>query len=563
MFNFFSDLTDTPDDISLFISHDGNITKKQFCIELSRYIGVLSNIHNKTVGLYIPHNVYLFYNLFSALLCAGKDVILLSHLSSDNVQPLSELTNTIITDQKVDIPNFDCFLPDPSPTIAKIEEKSDPQIYFFTSGSTSQPKCIKKSLISLLAEVYMHSQMQYEIIKQKPTVIASVVPFHMYGMLWRFLFSLHNNLIQDLDTIFYPEEFLSKQAQYNKLLFITTPSFMGEIVSYPEQYTFSQNCICIYSSGSLLTQSLSEKIKKILGATPYEIYGSTETGGIAFRQQDRNSVWSVFPGVNISVNEKTALLVSSNFSISSPYEMGDSVQLIDDNHFILNGRLNRLVKIAEKRVSLPEIESYLETCGYIKSAYFTTYILNEQRISLAAIVTLTDLGKKYVLDNGKSTLIMEIRKFLNKSYDNSFLPKKIRIVEKLPTTSQGKILQSTIKNILNSKLQEPITFDLHYDQFEFSANLAFEKSSEYFNGHFPGFPILPGVIQLHFVFYYIKLYFHDEFKKYAIHKLKFSNLIMPNVVVHLTVKKLSDTDYSFIYEANGKVFSSGRIIKEE
>lgn len=201
------------DDADLFVSDRRIITKRQFNTDINGYVATLSNLKSPAVALYIPQNVYLFYVLFSALLRAGKDVILLSYFNADNIQQLRTMTDTVITDSKINVPNFECFLPEPTAPVATPAKHAENQkIYFFTSGSTDRPKCIPKSVRSLMSEVAMHTRLQAELIRQKPVVVASVVPFHMYGMLWRFLFSVQNELLQDLDTIFYPEEFLQKQA---------------------------------------------------------------------------------------------------------------------------------------------------------------------------------------------------------------------------------------------------------------------------------------------------------------------------------------------------------------
>ena len=548
---------------NLFILKDKQISGEQYQRDVCLYIDTFLNISAQTIALYIPHDVYLFYVLFRAAMLSKKDVILLSLLTDNHLEALQGLTDTIVTDQNISFSRISCIHPmkNPNKMIDTHADLSKRTIYFFTSGSTGKPKCIKKPISCLLYEVMMHNDMQRQNIEQNPVVLASIAPYHMYGMLWRLLFSIYSGLTQDLDTIFYPEELIDKQTLYQKIIFMTTPSFMGEISLYPKPQIFKQNCVTIFSSGSLLKGELSQKIKELLGAAPFEIYGSTETGGVAYRKQDQTDLWTVFPKVDIEVDEQSCLAASSLFSVQSPYVLGDSVTLTAPRQFILNGRIDRIVKIAEKKLSLAEIEDYLNLWEYVKSSYFITYE-NEQRTCLAVLVCLTDKGKDYVLNHSRSSFILEMRSYLRQAYESAFLPKKVRIVEKIPTNSQGKILKSEVLSLIHSKLQEPIVLNLEHNQNHLSADFYFDDTLEYFKGHFPHFPILPGVIQLHFAFYFMKLYFDAEFKNFNIHKLKFSSLIVPNKLIHFTLSKLSDDEYSFLFGTEEKTYSSGKIVKD-
>ena len=93
-----------------------------------------------------------------------------------------------------------------------------------------------------------------------------------------------------------------------------------------------------------------------------------------------------------------------------------------------------------------------------------------------------------------------------------------------------------------------------------SADLTFLKDSSYFNGHFPNHPILPGVIQIYFVLLLIKQYFNVEMNDYRILKLKFSNLILPDTLVHLDLKKIAENEFTFDYYCGNKKYSSAKIV---
>ena len=129
--------------------------------------------------------------------------------------------------------------------------------------------------------------------------------------------------------------------------------------------------------------------------------------------------------------------------------------------------------------------------------------------------------------------------------------------------TQGKILKSEIMEILRSNVAEPIVKNLVKTDGSLSADFMFLGDSAYFKGHFENCPILPGVIQLHFVIKFIQMFFHKSVGVYDIIKLKFTNLILPDTFVHFKLDKLSDNEFSFCYENGGVKYSAGKIVIKE
>ncbi len=558
----------------LFYDENKTITLDDFKNDMCNFLNETKLIEDKTVCLYIPNNCYLFYVSFFALIFSNKDIVLLSSINEDIINNLISTSKTFVSTEAINLKNLEIKIIPPKAYYAKkdidnnvfintFDNLSKRTISFFTSGSTSTPKCINKTLSSLLVEVKMHSDSLSKILESNPIVISTIVPFHMYGMLWRFLFSFCNLLRQDLSTIFYPEELEHKQNIYEKLIFISTPSFMDRISSYTSLYNFKDNIVKIFSSGNLLKNETCSLINKTFNTEVYEIYGSTETGGIAYRNQRIDEYFHVFSEVKIKLNEDSSLNIESPFCVENPFKINDGVTLINDRTFLLNGRIDRIVKISDKRLSLPEMEEKFSKCQYIKECYLVKLFDNKREV-LGAIFVLTDLGKEFVIKNGKKKLYIEIKKYINNFYDVSFFPRKFRILERIPKNSQGKILKDKIMELFKSKVSEPITFITTLTKDYFEADLVFLDSASYFEGHFPIFPILPGVMGLHFVFKYLSDYFSVSYSKCVISKLKYTNIISPNMRVCLKIKKVFDNEFIFEYTNNKETqYSSGKIIINE
>ena len=89
-------------------------------------------------------------------------------------------------------------------------------------------------------------------------------------------------------------------------------------------------------------------------------------------------------------------------------------------------------------------------------------------------------------------------------------------------------------------------------------------SSPYYDGHFPGFPILPAVAQTEIVLRFADEYLGTGINVSEIRRIKFSNFLLPDKP-HLLRFNKSDTILSFkITSLSGDtVFSQGSFILSE
>ena len=95
-----------------------------------------------------------------------------------------------------------------------------------------------------------------------------------------------------------------------------------------------------------------------------------------------------------------------------------------------------------------------------------------------------------------------------------------------------------------------------------TAKISFRIPSElaYFKDHFPGQPILPGVVQLDWAIAVAdKAGIRGTIV--AIERLKFTHLILPEKPVELLIQSLAQQPgFTFSYQHAGLVFSSGKIV---
>ena len=440
---------------------------------------------------------------------------------------------------------------------------------FHTSGSTAAPKTIVKAFPTLAKEVAFHlARLRAEGILPQPggegpLFLSTVEPDHMYGLLWRKMLPRAAGCVVDEEIIRAPESLVAKMKSAERVFLVTTPSFLERFSAYAGQYDVPRNCVEIVSSGALLTASAAAAARRVFGRAPLEIFGSTETGGVAWRRQFAAAQdafdWTLFAPVKARPSPDGRLVVSSPFSCARNYVMGDGVEFAPDGRrFKLLGRRDRLVKINEQRVSLPEMEAKMAELPEVREAALAA-LDGSHGPCLGAVVALAD-GAPFP---GKKAAAMALRSKLLTIFPKGTVPKKYRFVFELPRNAQGKVRAEDLRRVLASDFTEPHVENVVSAADSWSADLTFDADAMYFQGHFPGFPILPGVVQLGTAHHFAETFVRRTLRIKVVKKLKFQRIIHPGEKVRFTVERESDSEYAFCYVVDGDVCSSGTMVVDD
>ena len=295
-----------------------------------------------------------------------------------------------------------------------------------------------------------------------------------------------------------------------------------------------------------------------------EIYGSTETGGIAYRQSKNGPVWTPVEVCKMSVAENGCLNIKSSYILEADgFTTGDLVELYDDGRFLLQGRADSIVKIEEKRISLPEVENRLKQTGLLQDVRVVP--MDGKRQYLAAAIVLNNAGREKFAGATKLSINNYFTDFLSQFIETTVLPKKWRYLEELPQNTEGKIRVRDIQTLF--KLPESPDFKIlkfHREPGVLVTKLLFPSTSGFYDGHFPEFKLLPAVAQVDMALRLARNFLDVPKALSKIHRTKFAGPILPDVPVILNVMYNEDSaKVSFNYtladdeESDGKILSNG------
>lgn len=310
-------------------------------------------------------------------------------------------------------------------------------ILFFTSGSTGEPKLVKKSISTLVLESIFLKKL-FKLSNDEN--IYSFVPInHIYGFIYSFIIPFYNNYSIHI----LPTHFLEKNKYIKKNgVFITLPSLWSTL-----ENILTHKPKILVSSGSQLgcnkeTEFKLLKLKHSSETILFEILGSTETGGFGYRNIESlpSSQFYLFNKCRLKRKHNTWYLLSPY--TTSPYnwyKLSDHLSLLNYNKFKYIGRNDKIIKYGQKRISISSIEKNLsfllqknvicifnEDPNFIKGGSIEAYIEGE-KLSNEQIISIK---QKYLL------------------IFDSFFPNKFYFINEFPKNIIGKTTIVDIKKII-------------------------------------------------------------------------------------------------------------------
>lgn len=324
-----------------------------------------------------------------------------------------------------------------------------PGLVVMTSGSTGRPTPFTKRL-SQFAEELRAQETTFGARLGKARVLATVSHQHIYGLIFRVLWPLTAGRVFETRQLYFPEEIIAQAESSPGALLVTSPAHLKRLPEQLPWHSIRDRVRAVFSSGGPLDFPSAELCRERLQQWPIEVYGSSETGGVAVRERRaERTPWSPLPGVELDVAPDSDVLRvrSPHVWDAAWFQTSDRVRFGEDGSFELVGRADRIVKIEEKRVSLQAIERALAESGLVREA--RVVVLPGARTELGAVVVPSAEGDALLRSRGKLGLNQALRDAAARSVERIGLPRRFRYVEALPMSTQGKISDESLRALFS------------------------------------------------------------------------------------------------------------------
>lgn len=391
---------------------------------------------------------YQFCVALLAVLHGAKTPVLLGHHRPAQLREQSEHFDGVLTDLDLSLSCPVWTLPS-SPILHEQDEPTaelppiadSAFITLFTSGSTGEPSRVDKLVTVMDQEASWLAALWGSRLKGC-VVRASVSHQHLYGLTFCIWLPLSLALPLIGNTVEFPEQ-LTDSSRY---VFITSPAFLRRL---DRQLLMPAAQLVISAGGPLPSASAALAAEKF-GVAVDEIYGSTETGIMAWRSHvEPDTLWQAFTKVSFIADAQDRWWVSSPL-ITDPQGLAldDRLLFADSGGFTLGERRDRIVKIEEKRISLSDIERRLTALDDIVEAAVLT-LQRGARQSIGAVVVLSEPAALVYQRHGRGALTQGLRKQLAAWLEPVALPRYWRVVNEIPLNPQSKRSWSQLQELFN------------------------------------------------------------------------------------------------------------------
>ncbi|MCP2040751.1 acyl-coenzyme A synthetase/AMP-(fatty) acid ligase/3-hydroxymyristoyl/3-hydroxydecanoyl-(acyl carrier protein) dehydratase [Neisseria sp. HSC-16F19] len=419
-----------------------------------------------------------------------------------------------------------------------------------TSGSSGQAVVVTKTMAQMQAEALA---LAATVPFQAAAVAGSVSPQHLYGFTFRFALALTLGWTMLRPQYLYPETLLEASRHHRQLVWIASPALLNRLGEERNWAAVQPQLAGIISSGGALPAATADLLARH-AVRPFEIYGSTETGVIAHRQN--SGPWQPVAGVENGCDADGALWVASPWS-DGRVQTADVVER-EGSGFTLIGRKDRIIKFEDKRVSLTRIEHDLLAHPWVADAHCG---LHPQHRRLAVWAALSNEGLAALCEQGRAAVIAELKQHLAAANDVIALPRFWRFTDALPRNAQAKIAAADFQAALTQPQTEPQwqPAEERDDKLYFHGRVPVDLV--YFGGHFANFPLVPGVIELQWVYRLAARFDWGRQSLLRVENLKFQQFVRPgdDITVELAYDAAKNKLLFKLSKAEG-VCASGRMV---
>jgi hypothetical protein len=354
--------------------------------------------------------------------------------------------------------------------LASIE---DAGIVMFTSGSTGKPEPCARKLSFFRQGADANAECMEEGLGSGGSIVATVPPYHMFGFEFSVIVPLFKGGTVYSGRPFYPRDIAAAlNAIDPPRILVSTPVHLRVL---KESGIEMPPVARVFSATAPLPAPLAGNIENMLGADLREIFGTTETGSIGWRNTARAETFHLLHGMELTQQDEVSRISAPH--ISPPFVLPDRLAAAGGGDFRIAGRSNDIVNIAGKRMSLAGLNAILgEIDGVMDGAF-----LAPDDGAAGPVNRMTAFVAAPGLSDG------DIRSALRDRLDSAFIPRRVVFVDSLPRNEAGKLPLHEFRRFAFATLA---CLD--------GANriTRFAADEPFFADHFPGDPIVPGAVLL-------------------------------------------------------------------
>jgi 4-coumarate--CoA ligase (photoactive yellow protein activation family) len=437
----------------------------------------------------------------------------------------------------------------------------------YTSGSTGAPLACRKTARQILGEAAMLARL-FDV-GPSSRVLATVPAHHIYGLLFGTLVPFMGGGAFVRATPLHAETVAAMARAHGADVLVSVPAHLrglGELGAGA-----LSGLRRVFSSAAPLDADTATRVAAVAGRAVTEILGSTETGGIAWRDAGAGARWRPMPGVSVDAEEDGAMIVRSPFVEAEAARPGvqaedpprhrsaDRITAHADGTFDLLGRADGIVKIGGTRVSAVEIEQRLRAVpGVADAAVLSVSVGGARGHELWAVVAPASVD------------VAALRAALARHVDAVAIPRRFRAVAVLPREDNGKLVRERLSALFTprdggdaARPTETRPTELKSDVASTTAHtrvVHIPESWSYFEGHFDDFPILPGVVQLtDLVLPGVAARWPQLRRVRRIMALKFRSPILPGDTLDLDLTLAAPRKVSYSLRRRDETVSSGAL----
>ncbi|MBI5501364.1 MAG: AMP-binding protein [Deltaproteobacteria bacterium] len=302
----------------------------------------------------------------------------------------------------------------------------EPFLHLHTGGSTGHPRSWTKTPRNLLAEARFHAG-RYGL-GAPDGIVATVSPRHIYGLLFSIVVPLVSGAAVLRESPFFPAAIGRALAHRRATVLVTVPAHVHALA----RTAWHARLRLALSSTGPLEEADAARFAARAEIAVEELYGSTETGGVAVRcRAGGRDAWQALAGVRWTIVHGRLRVASPYLSPELPRDGRGFFATADraaraGTRFALLGRADGIAKVGGRRVDVGEIEERIRSLPGVRDAWVWSRAGRGARgDEIVALVTGTAEPRA-------------IRSMLRGSLPPAAWPRRVRRVARLPRTAAGK-----------------------------------------------------------------------------------------------------------------------------